>query len=349
MFWILAFALGLALAGKADYDSRHVKYFRYIRHSADHRIEGRYPMTGSLAKKTYSYRFSYGFDGKLKKVERLWRGSLTTNSDRNLGAAQVLFIYDQDGETRIFRNAPGQPPINQNGVSSERLQFDQDGRPVSVSYLDQDGRPLEDNRGVAKVIWTPDQNGWPARSIRLDLSGRRICDKEGYCAIHNDFDPRGRILAYSNRNEEKKLVADLQGIAREEYFYDGQDNRTQARLYGADGRLSALVLWAYDQNGNLVKKSFWDSKGRLREDNGACAIERMQYDDNGNRVEEECLGRDQKFKAWPDGAAIRKNRYSSDGRWLSSVSLDAASQIISRRNHSQKAIELFPESNSFMP
>jgi hypothetical protein len=360
--WLIAVALIVGLAGRTVYHSGHVKYFRRVQYTAGRRLEGRYPVSESMASKGRAYRFSYGLGGKLNKVAALWRGSLTLVSDRDLGAARVSFSYGQNQETRQYRNGPDQPAINQQGVSAERLDFNDAGQLAGVTNLDEEGAPTADKYGVAKLVLTPDHDGRPSESVRLDLAGKQICDAKGFCSLHNAFDPLGRRLAWSNHDEKGSLTGNSDGIARGEYSYDADGNNTEIRYYGADGRLkswpdslcaqgrwcAAIVRRKFDQDGNVLERSYWDSKGRLVENEGAFAIERMEYDENGNPVQYERLGKDERPKAWPNGAIVVKSQYASDGRWLSTAYLDAAGAVVDRENPHAKPIEHFHD-NPFSP
>jgi YD repeat-containing protein len=245
------------------------------------------------------------------------------------GAAYVAFVFSDEGLARevqyLGRNGQRRP--DRNGIFGRRIEHDTVGFEVSVEFLGSRRQPVQHPDGYAKLTRAYDRQG--------NLTDRAYFRLDGKPAFR-------RSPARPPAREAMKYDHDGNLI---EWRADGEE--AQARQESGPG-LPALIRLEYDSQGFLVRRSFFDAKGKpwsfaaamtYRNDNRGRVIEqryvpsedtaaaraalpgaqRMTYDDDGNLTERWTVG---------GQPARTKMRYDARGNVVEESYFDDANKAV---------------------
>jgi hypothetical protein len=142
-------------------------------------------------------------------------------------------------------------------------------------------------------------------------------------------------------------------MARYAFSVDAQGNRTEERLYGADGRLkecvwdgedngvggrwrTAMIRFTYDTRALPDETTYWDASGRLEDHDGQCAVVKYDYDSKSYLAQWKCLGPDRQLKNTFGGVAVGKTQYDDSGRLLSFMQINAVGKVVAHREYTYR-------------
>lgn len=233
--------------------------------------------------------------------------------------AIVTFVYDAMGnQTEGYAfDKRGEPCMHANGYSIIKVTYE-DGKAVSTRYYDTEGKPMMvggtyfecrkeyDEKGNC-ILWSyydtegnlySGEDSYAVEERAYDLYGNMILrayyDKNGQPAFHMnihqtrwEYDPQGNLIRQCKRSlysEDDSIV-----VERE---YNAEGFRVANRYYDRNGDPVMLngslheYRMDYDDAGNCIRWSYYDTEGNLYSDEASYAIREQTYDSNGNVLTE---------------------------------------------------------------
>jgi TIR domain-containing protein len=149
-------------------------------------------------------------------------------------------------------------------------------------YFDSKGQPmLVDGEAGRKVDFDVAGNDVQFTYFGLDHRPRRT----GVAFQKNTFDREGRKTSITYLDWQHRLVAGSDGIAIFREVFDGDGDRIETLLYGADGKLTVPKDWGYARSQTRTLQTselrYFDAEGNLI-DVGACKCARVIRGVDGN-------------------------------------------------------------------
>lgn len=160
----------------------------------------------------------------------------------------------------------GNPYVPRAGYATRRYRYDDAGRSIGWSYLDDKGQPLDKQDDAAFHEYTRDARGRLMRVVYLDAAETPRAVAGRFC-YERSLDGRGRLVRETNLDSEGNRMLDDSGYAIEETRYDGWDRVVEIRHLGiheepvdtSDG-WSRKVM-EYDEFGEKVSERRYDRLG----------------------------------------------------------------------------------------
>lgn len=229
---------------------------------------------------------------------------------------------DQFGHVilRTYYDQNHQKTDGADGYCTQKMEYDENGNVISVSFLDKDGEPA----------FTLDGYYYEKQSM-YDTKHRvtqiRYLDKNGKPCRYDEqftYDQNGNCISKAWYDQYGKLAVSSEQYAKIEMEYDDAGNQTAAFYFDEKGQLPQIGMisekYQYDKN-NLISvytKTYGDEEGIKR-----TIIAENQYDDAGNLIcveyydeNHESLGSDEN----PDGVTAAASGENADNR----MKIDAA-------------------------
>ncbi|MBR4093085.1 MAG: hypothetical protein IKK32_04370 [Oscillospiraceae bacterium] len=179
------------------------------------------------------------------------------------------------------------------------ISFDIDGERTSNIFYNPDGTVSqtaitssgEEVRFIEKVVFGEDNTYEHLFYNNEGNVHKRICYSENIAVSEEEFDESGRIVKFSEINEDGTYETDYQMTYDENgtselkehnddgsydiYLFDKSGRQHRVTNYNADGNEKGSIRFDYDENGNLAMTSTYDKNGNL-------SFYRInQYDENG--------------------------------------------------------------------
>lgn len=223
------------------------------------------------------------------------------------GIAAREFCYNADGRliSRTFRNSEGQKIVpKMPGYAEARIAYDEQGRPLSVQYLDGNGQPVVNAQGECRIAYTYNDdkqevlrsnyvNDKLTENIKGVATKRTRHTADGLTTHTSWLDVGGKSVAAADANTVSVLSENKpsENLRRTRYCGDDGLMRNNSRIWaehlvrttpdgnvvwecynGADGlpcRNEALGyaerLCEYGEDGMLAREYFWDADGQPSE------------------------------------------------------------------------------------
>jgi eukaryotic-like serine/threonine-protein kinase len=222
-------------------------------------------------------------------------GKLTLCKDGNAGWRAR---HDERGNAveRSFFGLEGELVILSNTLyASERMEYNERGDLVAVSFYEPAGKPTLDSNGAAGWQTVTDERGRRIRTTNIGLDGKPTRDKRGISAWTVRYDDRGSELerSYFGPGGEQDLARDGCSTIRNET--DERGNKVSTRCFGLDGALAlnekGCAGWnkRYDDGGHLVEDICVDVNGRPAPSTEGPARTTVRYDRHGQPTEFSCF------------------------------------------------------------
>ena len=153
-------------------------------------------------------------------------------------------------------------------IAAWELKYDDLGRVVRRTYLNQSGYPTSDANGiyVQEFTYTP---AGRVESVRyLDIGGQPRPTKQGIAGLRNQYDDRGNRIQVTWIGSKGTPVLNADGYAIEKLKYDADGNLVEAAFFGTDGKpclhKNGSAGWkaAYDGRGNRTGVSYFGTDGK---------------------------------------------------------------------------------------
>jgi YD repeat-containing protein len=231
-------------------------------------------------------------DGPDGRLQYIYEGaSSRLIAVRTSEGAETAFRYDEQGllrevedpdghRVRLTRNSDGLPESIEDGVVTQRFDYDSSGRITHQSYgqyltryrYDEVGRPTSESTGDA------------IRAYRYDDAGRldRLADPQGVQQLR--YDDVGRLIEVSDTtNETVRLTWDGDGApkASVDGFVRPNEDTTGVELIPTDRVITGMAAGDStfrDESGNLVA---FDPRGRPLAIQTSGGVMRRHFDGDG--------------------------------------------------------------------
>ena len=238
----------------------------------------------------------------------------------------------QNIESRWF-GVDGSPCKMNNGWAITRRTFDEAGNATQFACFDEHDSPATE-RGVGEhlAIWTYDPLGNVVEERWFGLDGRLCLQANGrYAIIRHRYDQLGRLIETSYFDTLDRLTInhrDLSAVHKD--TYDERGKLSEQRWFGVDCRPCANVngfavaRMAYDQRGNRIGTSYFDSQDRpaLQKAGGYHSLHEI-YNDRLQLAEKRWFGIDGKPCLQDDGYSIARMKYNEFGDLIETAYFDA--------------------------
>jgi len=275
-------------------------YFFNIDLDPRYQIVGIGALTPEAAATANCYYFTYGADGKIRRIE--YRQAGIPAPDPFFKVPRIDFEYQPGKEIRWYRDDKGQPVSDVDGIQGEELTLNAGGFPTDVYNLNASKSHTRDVTGVIHYIRTLDDKGRVVSARRTGLLGTEINDKNGFFERRIVYDDQSRPIECSNYDSSGNLLNDNDGVAitrttytlypdstqMVESYFDASGQAVGEKSTGVHQRQRTV-----DKRGFLLSEAYFDVDGSpiLDLDHGVHE-ERYEYDERGNKQSESCFGVD---------------------------------------------------------
>ncbi len=172
------------------------------------------------------------------------------------------------------------------GVPTCLREYDELGRIISETYLDEAGKPREGANGYSTVYWKYDDWNNVVYEFRVDSNGIGVEDENGCAGFEKEFDRSGHIITHRTLGADKKPSISTMGYAEVRREFDG-DKLISEAYYDDSGcpirQISGYASFStvYDKNGNFISREYYDeSQQSINRVEGYSKVEWI-LDDNG--------------------------------------------------------------------
>lgn len=239
--------------------------------------------------------------------------------------APLIKVKHEDGrEVHTFFDHYGKPIRVMNGVFQKVFEKDEQGRNVSLRFVDKEGNPATDYFGFARYTWLHAFDGSIIEE-RFDLEGDPGPLRAGFHFMRTRivYGQDGYPHLLQNIDESGALVNSESGAATFKYYYDQQGRFNRWEVYDKDGN-SAIgpSNTAGEQN---IHDGYYLKEIRFFDKEGAPALHWsgaekwvQEYDRFGNRTERAFHKADDTPMNRNGGYQQQRYTWSEDGRWLMS-------------------------------
>ena len=190
--------------------------------------------------------FKGGSKGRLQMQAKFLpadRGSLKTapgmpdTGGRSEIAAWEL-KYDDLGRVvrRTYLNQSGYPTSDANGIYVQEFTYTPAGKVKAIRYLDIGGQPCPTKRGVAGRQYEYDAQGNRIQTTWIGRTGTPALNEDGDAIEKQEYDADGNLVEVAYFGIDGKPCASKNGDAGWKVTYDERGNRTSASCFGADGK-----------------------------------------------------------------------------------------------------------------
>ncbi len=212
-----------------------------------------YDSHGNLAEEAY-------FDGDRPALVKPGYTRLT--ADYKEGVARTTATRDERGnviDKRFFDRA-GKPVRNKHGVARIVSRHDDRGHITEQAYFGPDDKPIRHKYGNFKFLKKYDDRGNRIEAIYLDRDDKLTPIKDGYAVLTTKYNNQGYEIENALLDVNRQLV------------------RAKALGY-------ARVVAEPDARGNVLKFTFYDTRGNPTPSREGFAWSINQFDARGNRIE----------------------------------------------------------------
>lgn len=206
---------------------------------------------------------------------------------------RIKLTYEQNGVISLMQyiDDEGNLVENDSGAAQDKIEFDAKGRWYGWNVLNKDGNLEKGNApNVARGIDKPNRWGYETGTHYKDEDGNRINSSYGFGGGRRTYDEFGNYL------EQKFIDINDNPAPREAFGYTyakytyGIDGIDQLKIELLDLDKNpiafkrggfAFVTKEYDDNHNIIKKSYLNTKGELmNRTNDGIAYTEYIYDSN---------------------------------------------------------------------
>ena len=226
--------------------------------------------------------YTYDEHDNLSEINYFDRnGNLTPDEN---GVASYKATYNHSGVlTKIaYYNREGKLVLNSNRIAGYTVEYDELGNQKSLKYFGVDRQPCMSSEGYANVQYDYDKQTNLLTSIKeYDTRGNLLSD------IVQRYDERGNVILNYTKDGKGRLLKNT-AIAHSEYDTNNRCTRIwytdlEGKRVNMADKSYCEVKNKYDERGNCIECSFWDSKGKPATDEFK-THKRIQEFDAMNRV-----------------------------------------------------------------
>ena len=278
--------------------------------------------------------FGYDEDGNWIEV-RYYAVDGSPSHDGN-NVAVVEIEYDKWGNrlSEYYTSANGSPVVRTDvNCFGFRNEYDDKGNRIKQTYLGPDKLPISNNNGIATIVNEYDADGRPIRVSYLDTEGKLCSNLDNgdmFDAILIEYTDRGLISSYtpldengdptvlpSGRVSSVKWEYDTAGYPVKIAYYDEKGN--PAKYLGSYNYL----VRDYDDLHREIRTRYYDEKGNPVENENHQLGYELDYDVSGNLSKITQIGKDGKPADIVGYAAVVCRKYDERGNHVASEFYDS--------------------------
>jgi len=196
----------------------------------------------------------------------------------------------------VNRGPDGADKANSYGVLKEvRSHDDPFGNLTEATTVDERGAPKPSRIGPALTRIQYDQSGNPVRMSFFDEKRQPVvAQMAGAASIGYTYDRRGNLTSQTFFGPDQSMVVSAAGFAKQTIEWQSP-NRFLSRVFGANGQPIPAFGGAFeglvtaDSRGYPVETTYRNREGHTTRTSQGCATVRLQYDEQGNLARLACL------------------------------------------------------------
>ncbi|MBT3219101.1 MAG: serine/threonine protein kinase [Proteobacteria bacterium] len=177
--------------------------------------------------------------------------------------------YGNAIEVGPFYDVAGKIVPSPQGGYLVRQLWDDEGKLVEKSYLDQDRKLVNGPEGAAIERRSFHLGGNQRTFAGYDSQSRPTTMVDGYASLKTEADHFGRIVTTSYLNAEGKPTANIHGIASETVTWEASGYQQDQRFFDVDGHQVSSsesgfhrTVWTRDAMGFVLEESFFDANDK---------------------------------------------------------------------------------------
>lgn len=181
--------------------------------------------------------------------------------------------FDGDRCVAIYWvDASGKPFLGENNIAGQLFEYDHRGRVKSKTWVGVDGKPTRHRDGNVGRRFDYDEKGNCIRQEWVDETGSLVAvEKSGLAGLSCEFDANGNVIFQRNYGVTREPVCNDEGWASKVIHRDAKGHAVGEEIFDEQGRPLSVdrklgidrVSRAYDDQGNIVRRRFYDRDGKL--------------------------------------------------------------------------------------
>ena len=206
------------------------------------------------------------------------------------------------------------------GFSSYTRKYDDNGYVIEQEYFDPNGNVCESSQGNSKVICVNDDRGNQLEIWFYDIAGDLCANSNGIAGIVSKYDSIGNQCEIVYYGKDKQPTLNEDGIAGYRLKYDDRNLCTELLFLGTElmpvysNNHVCMERSQYDKRGNLTQIAFYDESGtQLVQSVENVAGWNIIYDDLGNELERSFFNSNNAPCEVVGGYAKRVTTYDQNG------------------------------------
>lgn len=214
-----------------------------------------------------------------------------------------------------------------NGVAGEIIEYDENGYPKTISYIDANGNGAIYNDEIMQyrmIELVNDEHGNPLEIKYLDLDKKPI-ESTISSGLKRTYDNLGRLTSEYFTDTDGNIFAPARlGYAGVEYEYNEQGRQRKVSLKDKDMKgitppdlHYCYYIREYDARGNITEISYFDNSDKPALTYEGLSSIIIEYDDEGNEVSRKFLDTKKNPIVPNDGCAKVNYTYDDQGNRIS--------------------------------
>ena len=204
-------------------------------------------------------------------------GNAMINTDTYYATREIFYDKDEMITGERYYNTDGNLIISKYGYAGYDREIDKKEGIVIDRYVGIDGGYMITANGCAgckrscdeagNIIgdYYKDSTGEGTYEIYLDMDGEETLCRQGYSAIHREYNEEGHVSRYSYYAFDEPVLLG-KGYASSEREYDSAGNLLNEIFYNIEGQIAinssgfAILNGVYDDKGRIIKQSYIDEE-----------------------------------------------------------------------------------------
>ena len=267
--------------------------------------------------------------------ERPVRAEYEYSEDKELSK---VTCSDEKGRTVQVMSLPGRNTI-------DLVSYAEDDPYNSAGFLETTNRFMKENVGeledisfkvsgmIVRWLVDYDEQGFllEKRFVGDPVFNLPASDKDGVWGLRYERDAYGRTagigyLVYTGSGgtakdrESYEVLGNKKGILNTSYVYDSENNLSEVRFTGKDGKPVMLregyaeVRSSFDRKHNETERRYYGKSGESVCSLSGAACLKKEYDEKGRMTRESSFGPEGEPVLLKEGYAVRVNEYDDEGR-----------------------------------
>lgn len=233
-------------------------------------------------------RYEYNPQGRMSKFTAIDTDCNPVNMPEYHNCGQKLEYDIRGNVSRItYFDKDDKPVMSNEGIAEIVYEYDENGNEKSRSFLDDKGNPCVLTGECSKIEWTYDDQGNPTSEHYYDTAGKPMAIN-GRVGIEYEHDLRGNRIMERPLGPNGKLAS---GQFEVRCKYDDLDNIVETAYYNASGKPTAIkggyhkMLNKFNSRGQCTETEYRGVNGNLVNAEGMnIAVVKREYDNRGNQI-----------------------------------------------------------------